>query len=332
MGVIAGGLALFVLGGVLQPAFADYALNMTEGATGQSHAVYDLHMTIFWICVVIGVVVYGAMFYSIIQHRKSKGREAAQFHHSTALEIVWTIIPLIILVSMAIPATGLLINMEDTSNSDMTVKVTGYQWKWGYDYVGEGVSYISSLDAQSEEARGLDASRTPESVDHYLRNVDHPLVLPTNTKIRFLITSNDVIHSWWVPDLGWKKDAIPGYVNATWAKIDKPGVYRGQCAELCGRGHAYMPIVVVAKKPEEFQKWLAAQKKKNLPSPEDNAKASASAEGAAAQPVEVAGRRNGVSDAPLSDNGLAAVMTYERDAWVNGAGALAQPSDVRAAR
>lgn len=257
--MIVGALAL-LLCGLVQPAFADYALNMPEGVTDTSREIYGLHMTILWICVIIGIVVYGAMFYSIVRHRKSRGVKAAQFHHSTALEIVWTIIPLVILVAMAIPATGVLVDMEDTSDAEMSVKITGYQWKWQYEYVGEGVSFYSSLDADSQEARRLGAEREPESVDNYLLNVDNRLVLPTNTKVRLLITSNDVIHAWWVPDLGWKKDAIPGYVNATWTEIKEPGVYRGQCAELCGRDHAYMPIVVEAKTPEDFKAWLAEQK------------------------------------------------------------------------
>jgi cytochrome c oxidase subunit 2 len=239
------------------PAFADWALNMTRGVTPSSQDVYDLHMRIFYICVAIGVVVFGAMFYSIVKHRKSRGAKPAKFHHSTAVELIWTIIPLAILISMAIPATKVLVDMSQTGDADMTIKVTGFQWKWQYDYMDEGVQFYSTLAQDSNEARRKGSGIDPATVDNYLLDVDHPLVVPTNTKIQFLITSNDVIHSWWVPDLGWKKDAIPGYINKTWAKIEKPGVYRGQCAELCGRDHGFMPIVVVAKPPEEFQQWLA---------------------------------------------------------------------------
>ncbi|HKJ95085.1 MAG TPA: cytochrome c oxidase subunit II [Gammaproteobacteria bacterium] len=246
----------------VSPAFADWALNMPRGATQISHEVYGLHMEIFWIVVVIGVIVFGAIFYSVLRHRKSRGVKPATFHHSTAVEIAWTVVPLLILVSMAVPATRTLIQMDNTRDAGLTVKITGYQWKWRYTYMDKGVDFFSTLDAKSNAARRKNSGIDPASVDHYLRNVDHPLVVPTNTKVRFLITSDDVIHSWWVPDLGWKKDAIPGYVNKAWTKIDKPGVYRGQCAELCGRGHAFMPIVVVAKKPDEFKKWLAEHQKK----------------------------------------------------------------------
>jgi cytochrome c oxidase subunit 2 len=243
------------------PALADeWALNMPRGVTENSHDVYGLHMTILWICVAIGVVVFTAMFISILRHRKSRGVKPAQFHHSTAVEIAWTVVPLLILVSMAVPATRVLIDMEDTSNAEMTVIVTGYQWLWGYEYAGEGVHFYSRLDDESDRARRLGSEIDPRSVEHYLLNVDKPLVLPTDTKIRFQITSADVIHSWWVPALGWKRDAIPGYINETWTEILEPGIYRGQCTELCGRDHAFMPVVVKAVPPEEFERWLAEQK------------------------------------------------------------------------
>jgi len=234
------------------------ALNLTQGVTPISREVYDLHMLILWICVVIGVVVFGVMIYSIIRFRKAKGAEAAQFHESTSVEIMWTIIPFLILVGMAIPATGTLITMENTRKPELTVKVTGYQWKWEYEYLGEKVSFFSNLgtpvDAiQNREAKG----------PNYLRKVDNRLVLPTGQKIRFLVTAADVIHAWWVPELGMKKDAIPGFVNEMWARIDEPGVYRGQCAELCGRGHAYMPIVIEAKRPEAFRQWLAQRRQES---------------------------------------------------------------------
>lgn len=253
-------LALAGLGMGAGPVSAEYALNMRTGATSTSHAVYDIHMTIFWICVAIGVIVFGAMIYSIIKHRKSKGAVAAQFHESTTMEIVWTIIPIVILVSMAVPATKTLLAMEDTSDSDMSIKVTGIQWKWKYDYLDEGISFISSLNPEMNKARQTGSGADVTKFDHYLRDVDNPLVVPVGKKIRFLITANDVIHSWWVPDLGWKQDAIPGFVNEAWAKIDKPGVYRGKCAELCGKDHGFMPIVVVAKSEADYATWVAEQK------------------------------------------------------------------------
>lgn len=252
------GLLLLLAAG---PALAGYSqLNMTRGVTEMSGQVYGLHMTIFWITVAIGVVVFGAMFYSIFRHRKSRGVKPAKFHHSTAVEIVWTVIPLAILVGMAVPATRVLIDLNDTSGSEMTVKVTGYQWFWGYEYIDENVQFLSRLDAESDRARQLGSGISPASVPYYLENVDNRLVLPIDTRIRFQITAADVIHSWWVPDFGWKRDAIPGFVNETWTQIDEPGIYRGRCAELCGRDHAFMPIVVEAVEKEEFEAWLIAQR------------------------------------------------------------------------
>jgi len=242
-------------------ASADLGLiNMTRGVTESSRQIYDLHMTIFSITVAIGLLVFGAMFYSIFRHRKARGVKPAKFHHSTAVEIVWTVIPLGILVAMAVPATQTLIDLDDTSESEMTVKVTGYQWFWGYEYMDEDVQFLSRLDVDSDRARRLGSGVEPASVDNYLQNVDQRLVLPVDTKIRFQITAADVIHSWWMPDLGWKKDAIPGFVNETWTRIDEPGVYRGRCAELCGRDHGFMPIVVEAVEKDEFQAWLAEQR------------------------------------------------------------------------
>lgn len=248
---------LFVAG----PALADLSLlNMTQGVTDMSNQVYGLHMTIFWITVIIGVLVFGAMFYSIIRHRKSRGVKPAKFHHSTAVEIVWTIIPLTILVGMAIPATRVLIDINDTTGSEMTVKVTGYQWFWGYEYIDEDVQFLSRLDVESDRARQLGSGVSPASVPYYLENVDNRLVLPVDTRIRFQITAADVIHSWWVPDFGWKRDAIPGFVNETWTQIDEPGIYRGRCAELCGRDHGFMPVVIEAVEKDEFAAWLMAQR------------------------------------------------------------------------
>lgn len=237
-------------------------LNLPYGVTPVAHENYDLNMLVLWICIIIGIVVFGAMGYSMYYHRKSRGHVAAQFHHSTAIEVTWTIIPIIILLGMAIVATKGLVLLYDTDNPDMDIKVTGVQWQWHYDYLGEGVSFYSKLDPQSNKARRLGSPLDPFKVDHYLRNVDKPLVVPIHTKIRFLITADDVIHAWWVPDFGWKVDAIPGYINKGWVNIEKPGVYRGQCAELCGRDHGFMPIVVEAKTKPEYEKWLAAEKKR----------------------------------------------------------------------
>jgi cytochrome c oxidase subunit 2 len=254
-------------------AYADYTLNLTEGVTELSRDVHDLHMTIMWICVVIGVLVYSVMVYSIIHHRKSKGVAPAQFHENTKLEIVWTIIPFLILLTMAVPATRVMLNIYDLDKTaepvSMTIKVTGYQWKWRYEYLDDGIDFFSTLDAKSNEARQLGSDQNPATVDNYLLNVDHPLVIPVNKKIRFLFTGADVIHSWWVPAFGWKMDTIPGFVTDGWVKVEKPGVYRGQCTELCGRDHGFMPIVVIAKPEAEYNQWLAEQKGKGAAAKEE---------------------------------------------------------------
>ena len=249
--------SLAALGGLAAagPARADWgALNMPVGVTAISREVYDLHMLIFWICVAIGVVVFGLMFYSILYHRKSRGAVAADFHESATVEIVWTVVPFLILVAMAVPATATLIKMEDSRNPDMTVKITGYQWLWRYDYMDEGLGFYSRLATPRAEILGR-----AEKDANYLLEVDRPLVLPTDTKIRLLITAADVIHAWWVPDLALKKDAVPGFINEMWTRIDEPGTYRGQCAELCGRDHGFMPVVVRALPPDEYRSWLAEQ-------------------------------------------------------------------------
>lgn len=255
--LFAGGLVLTFLSSVAQ---AEYGLNLPLGVTETSKQVYDLHMLILWVCVVIGVIVFGAMIYSMIYHRKSRGAVASQFHESMTAEIIWTVIPFVILIVMAVPATKVLIEMHDTSEADMKIKVTGYQWKWRYEYIGEGVDFFSTLDAASNEARKLGSDIDPSTVENYLLNVDNPLVIPAGKKVGFLLTASDVIHSWWVPDFGWKKDAIPGFVNEAWVKVDEPGVYRGQCAELCGRDHGFMPIVVEVKSQADYETWLAEQK------------------------------------------------------------------------
>ncbi|HET7650900.1 MAG TPA: cytochrome c oxidase subunit II [Gammaproteobacteria bacterium] len=235
-------------------------LNMPRGVTPISHDVYWIHMFVLWVCVVIGVVVFGLMIWSIIFHRKAAGHQAAHFHDSTFFEVTWTIIPFVILIGLAIPAAKGLVRIYNTSDPDMTVKITGYQWKWQYDYLQDGFSYFSMLAADSEKASRLDSGIDPRSVPHYLRDVDHPMVIPTGKKIRLLITSDDVIHSWYVPDFAEKTDAIPGFVNQAWIEVEKPGTYRGGCTELCGRWHGFMPIVVVAESPDDYQKWVAAVK------------------------------------------------------------------------
>jgi cytochrome c oxidase subunit II len=237
-----------------------WQLNMTRGVTQTSQEVYDLHMLIFWICVAIGVVVFGAMGYAMWKFRKSQGAVAdTSFTHSTRLEILWTAIPVMILVGMAWPATTTLMRMYDSTESELTVKVVGYQWLWRYEYHGKEVGFASLMDRQSNYARQLGSTLDPWEVENYLLNVDKPLVLPVDTKIRFVITADDVIHSWWVPAFGWKQDAIPGFINEAWTNIQTPGTYRGQCAELCGKDHGFMPIVVEAVSREEFAAWVEMQ-------------------------------------------------------------------------
>ncbi len=363
--------SLLISGGVS----AEYKLNMTPGATSLSHEIYGLHMTILWVCVVIGVVVFGAMFYSVFKHRKSKGAVAANFHESTFAEFAWTIVPILILVSMAIPATKTLLAMDDLSDSDMTIKVTGIQWKWKYDYLDEGISFISSLAPEHNKARQRNSGIDVTKIENYLLEVDNPLVVPTGKKIRFLTTANDVIHSWWVPALGGKKDAIPGFINEMWARIDEPGTYRGQCAELCGKDHGFMPIVVVAKNEADYRDWVAMKKQEQadtlasadrawskdellkkgqqvyattcaachqvngmgLPGAFPALAGSAIVKG----PVEghigrVMNGKQGTAMAAfaglLSDVDLAAVITYERNAFGNDTGDVVQPSTIKAAR
>ncbi len=351
-------------------AAADYALNLTTGVTPISREAHTLHMLILEVCIGIGVVVFGAMFISIVRHRKSRGVQPAQFHESTAVEILWTVVPFLILVGMAIPATKALVAMEDTSDADISIKVTGYQWRWGYDYVDSGISFISSLATPKDQIYNK-----AEKGEHYLLEVDKPVVVPVNKKVRLLITANDVIHAWWVPQLGMKKDAIPGYINEMWFKIDKEGTYRGQCAELCGKDHGFMPIVVVAKNEADYAQWVAEQK--GTASAEKQAaqrtwskdelvargetvyntscaachqangegvsgafpalKGSAIATGPVADHLALVmhgkpGTAMAAFANQLSDVELAAVVTFERNAWGNNVGDLVQPSDVKAAR
>jgi cytochrome c oxidase subunit 2 len=249
-------------------------LNMTQGVTAMSRQIYSLHMLMFWLCVGIAVVVFGVMAYSIFAFRKSRGAVAdTTLVHSTTVEIIWTIVPIFILVATAVPAATTLIKTEDLRNSQLTIRVTGFQWGWNYEYLNSGVSYFSKLDRASDAARQLGSGVDVSTIPHYLLNVDHPLVVPVGTKVRMLVTAADVIHSWWVPAFGVKKDAIPGFVNEAWFNIDadKPGLYRGNCAELCGRDHGFMPIVVDARSKDDFLTWLKAEQLKQHPPAADSA-------------------------------------------------------------
>jgi cytochrome c oxidase subunit 2 len=354
-------------------AVADFHLNIPVGPTETSRLIYDFHMYAIWVCVGIAVVVFGVMFYSILNHRKSKHPVPATFHENSKLEIIWTVIPVLILVGLAIPATKALIRIEDTSGADLTIKITGYQWKWHYEYPEEGIKFFSSLDEASNRARQLGSDLAPEQVDNYLLNVDNPLVVPINKKIRFLITAADVIHAWWVPAFGWKKDAIPGYINAAWVTIEKPGIYRGQCTELCGRDHGYMPIVVKAVTEEEYRAWVAQWKKthelaatagewtmegamaqgqaaynthcaschqsngQGIPSTFPALAGSQVATGDRAQALEIVLRGKTVmpafgKDANISNEDLAAVITYVRNAFGNHTGDLIKPEEIAALR
>ena len=350
---------------------ADYALNMTKGVTPISRDLYSLHMIVFWICVAIGVVVFGAMAWSIIFHRKSRGAVAANFHESTMVELIWTIGPLLILIAIAIPATGTLLDLEDAkTNADINLEVTGIQWKWKYNYIDEDVQVISSL-AQSSR----DVVKDPTGHENYLLEVDHSIVLPINKKIRFLFHSDDVIHAWWVPEFAVKQDVIPGFINDSWAIIEETGIYRGQCAELCGKDHGYMPIVVEAVTQDEYQQWLSDKKAEAatmaasadkewsmqdlLPQGEKVYNANCAAchgptgagipgvfpamtkspvvTGDSAEHVNIvmngkAGTAMAAYKSQLNDVDVAAVITFERNSFGNSVGDLVQPSTIKNAR
>jgi cytochrome c oxidase subunit 2 len=358
-------------------AAADYwQLNMYKGVTPLSKDMYYLHMVGMVVCAVIGVVVFGVMIYSLIHHRKSKGYKPATFHDNPRLEIIWSIIPFLILVGLAVPATKVLMRMEDNKDSEVTIKVVGYQWRWQYQYLDQGISFFSNLSTPYEQIQNKKEKGT-----WYLLEVDKPLVLPVNKKIRFLVTSNDVIHSWWVPELGIKRDAIPGFMYEAWAKIEKPGVYRGQCAELCGINHGFMPIVVEAVNQDEFDRWVAQQTKvadKYLPTQaqlstsktmtqselmslgkqkyEQICVACHKSDGVGLPPQYPALKGssiavgkpinrhidiivNGIPGSAmqpykdqLSDEEIAAIATYERNAWGNNTDDLVQPAEVAAVR
>lgn len=372
-------LAALVGLGTSQSALAEtntWQLNMYQGVTPISHGMYDLHMIALVICGIIGIVVFGVMFYALVHHRKSKGYTAATFHDNFRLEVVWSVIPFLILVGLAIPATQVLVHMEDNSNSDVTVKIVGYQWKWQYQYLDQGISFFSNLSTPYGQITNKE-----KKGEWYLLEVDKPLVLPIHKKIRFLVTSNDVVHSWWVPELGVKRDAIPGFMHEAWARIEKPGMYRGQCAELCGINHGFMPIVVQAVTEDEFNQWVANQVKikdsyaetseapaeqpnltrsqlmhlgkqkyelvcapchqtngKGLPPMYPALKGSSVAVG---KPISrhIAMILNGIPGSAmqpykdqLSDEEIAAIVTYERNAWENNTNDLVQPADVAKVR
>ncbi len=347
-------------------ASADWQLNMREGVTEISRSVYSLHMTIFWICVAIAIVVFGVMLWSVIHHRKSRGAKAQNFHENVYVEIAWTVIPILILVAMAIPATSTLKKMYDSTESDLDIQVTGYQWKWRYQYLEEGVDFFSSLATPAEQISG-----EAEKTENYLLEVDNPLVIPVGKKIRFLITANDVIHSWWVPDFAVKKDAIPGFINESWAIAETTGIYRGQCAELCGKDHGFMPIVVEVKTQEDYAAWIQDQKQQQIEKAKSAEKRWTLAElmvtgkevyskscaachqesgeglpgafpalkGSAIVQGDPSGHINIVLDGKpgtamqafrdqLSATELAAVITYERNAWGDSVGDIISPSEI----
>ncbi|WP_090882479.1 cytochrome c oxidase subunit II [Nitrosovibrio sp. Nv6] len=365
---IVGMMAIALYSGLGMAAADPYQLNLPEPQTIIARQIYDQHTMLLWICLAIFIGVFGVMFYSVLKHRKSVGYKAANFHHSTTVEIIWTIIPFFILVGMAFPATKTIIAMKDTSSPDITIKTTGYQWKWGYDYLtgeGEGISFLSNLAtprAQIENA-------SPKE-ENYLLEVDNPVVVPVGKKVRIIITANDVLHAWWVPALGVKQDAIPGYIRDAWFTIDKPGTYRGQCAELCGKDHGFMPIVVEAVEPEKYTQWVAEQKSKSAAAVVDVSKeftmdelkaegekvyaancvachqangkgipgtfaaldGSKVATGPKAGHIDIVmNGKTGTAMAAfkhLSDVQIAAVVTYERNAWGNAAGDVVQPSEI----
>ena len=353
-----------------QAALADYAYNLQAPASKVAHDVFQLHNLIMLVCLGIFVVVFGAMFYSLIKHRKSVGHQAAHFHENTTVEIIWTVIPFVILVGMAYPAAKVVIDMKDTSNPDMTIKITGYQWKWGYDYLNDGVSFYSNLATPREQIEGKAAKG-----EHYLLEVDEPMVVPVGKRVRLLITANDVIHSWWVPTLGAKQDAIPGFIRDSWFTADRIGTYRGQCVELCGKDHGYMPIVVEVVSEADYKAWVAKKQGAAHAAAADDAKSFAIAElvtrgeqvyqancaachqangmglpgafpaingskvatGPIADHIAVVlhgrpGTAMAAFGGQLSDADIAAVVTYQRNAWDNKMGDLAQPAEIAAAR
>jgi len=365
----AASLALWALLPVALRAAEDKmnAVNMSPGVTEVGQRIFDLHMTILWICVVIGVAVFGVMFYSIVYHRKSRGVTPAQFHESTRVEIAWTVVPLLILVGIAVPATSTLLDVYDFEDAELDILVTGYQWKWKYEYLsesGDNISFFSNMSTPQEEIYN-----TQDKNPHYLLEVDEPVVIPVNTKVRFLVTANDVIHSWWVPELAVKKDAIPGFVNETWTYATEEGTYRGQCAELCGKDHGFMPIVVEVVSQDEYATWATAKQAEAAQVRELMAQnftmdelmergktvymrqcmachgmngeggIGAAIAGSAIATGTLATHLNvGVNGVPgtamqafggiINDVDMAAVITYQRNAFGNNMGDMVQPIDV----
>ncbi len=362
-------MGLSLLSGLVQ---AEMKLNLQEPVTELGQKVYDLHLMMTIVCGVIFVAVFGVMFWSVFVHRKSAGYKAATFHESTTVEILWTIVPVFILLGMAWPATKTILAMRDTSNPDITIKATGYQWKWGYDYLkgeGEGISFVSTLSTPQPQIRN-ESSKGNE----YLLEVDNELVVPVGKKVRVLTTANDVIHAWWVPALAVKQDAIPGFIRDTWFRAEKTGTFRGQCAELCGKEHGYMPVVVKVVTEAEYTAWVEGKKKAMASAADDPSKVYAvadlvprgekvfSANCAACHQANGKGLppafppldgskvvlgpqdaqidvllhgRQGTAMAAfkhLSDTELAAVITYTRNSWGNATGEVIQPSDIKVAR
>jgi len=380
--------------------FASYDVDIMTPVTPMSRDSYNLHWGILWVCVAIFFIVFGAMFWSIFKHRKSRGAVAAQFHENTTIEIVWTIVPFVVLIGMAYPATRTMIEMKDPSGADMAVKITAYQWRWEYDYQQDGVKFVSNLATPRDQIENYDGPGAPKN-DNYLLEVDNPMVVPVGKKVRLLITSNDVIHGWYVPQVGVNQYGIPGFIKEAWFEIDRPGIYRGQCSQICGKEHAYMPIVVDARPPEQYEAWVKEQKAKMPAAPAPAAApaqvaaagapaaaAAAPAGGAPAKPgatltlaeLKAKGEKvymancsachqptgkgmppafpaldgsktvNGpkaahiatvvkgrpgtamASWAHLSDDDIAAVVTYERNSWGNKTGDAIQPAEVAAAR
>ncbi len=281
-----GWLILAIAGAALAaagPAAADWALDFPASATELGDKIRGLHHTALIICVIMGIIVFGAIGYSLVKFRKSQGAQAAKFSHSTKAEIIWTVIPVLILVGLAIPTARVLIEMEDTQAADLRIKVTGYQWKWRYEYLDHDISFFSNIDEASKAAAILHSDHSVHDAEHYLRNVDKPMVVPAGKKVKLQLTSNDVIHAWWVPELYVKRDAVPGTINETWFRIEEPGTYRGQCAELCGRGHGFMPIVVIALPQEEFDAWVAGKTEPAEPEAIMSQASAAAASGATAR-------------------------------------------------
>ena len=353
---------------VMGSAQAAYGLNLKAPVTEIASQIYDLHMLIVYVCLAIFVVVFAIMFYSIYKHRKSVGHKAVQFHEHHMLEVVWTIIPAIILIAMAVPATKTIFAMKDTTAADMTVKVTGHQWKWEYDYLDKDVRFISTMSTSLDQINGK-----AEKGENYLLEVDSPMVVPTGKKVRVLLTAQDVIHAWWVPEFGVKQDAIPGFIKEVWFKVDKEGTYRGQCAELCGKDHGFMPIVVEAVSEDKYNEWIASKQEAAKTAAagadkewtkedllvagkavyEKNCAVCHQASGAGLPPAFPAMTGSKVATGPieghlniilngknvmpawkalLNDVEIASVIAYERNALGNSTGDIIQPSAVKAAR